>query len=93
MIIGTFASLFERVISIIETCEALGKSGDWGRAMKTNIEIAKELGYLKVDKHIFIASEEIDNYPDNKIVILATGAQGDEYRWRWWEFLSASIEP
>ena len=80
VIIGTFASLFERVISIIEACEALGKKvAIEGRAMKTNIEIAKELGYLKVDKNIFISSEELDNYPDNKIVILATGAQGDEY--------------
>lgn len=80
IIIGTFASLFERVISIIEACETLGKKvAVEGRAMKTNIEIAKELGYLKVDKNIFIASENIDDYPDNKIVILATGAQGDEY--------------
>ncbi|MFA6254273.1 MAG: ribonuclease J [Candidatus Paceibacterota bacterium] len=80
VIIGTFASLFERVISIIEACEVLGKKvAVEGRAMKTNIEIAKELGYLKVDKHTFISSEELDEYPDNKIVILATGAQGDEY--------------
>lgn len=80
VIIGTFASLFERIISIIEACEELGKKvAVEGRAMKTNIEIAKELGYLKVNKHIFISSEELDSYPDNKIVILATGAQGDEY--------------
>jgi len=80
VIIGTFASLFERIISIIEACEELGKKvAIEGRAMKTNIEIAKELGYLKVHKHIFISSEELDNYPDSKIVILATGAQGDEY--------------
>jgi ribonuclease J len=80
VIIGTFASLFERVISIIEACEALGKKvAIEGRSMKTNIEIAKELGYLNVHKQIFISSEELDNYPDNKLVILATGAQGDEY--------------
>ncbi len=80
IIVGTFASLFERVISIIEACEALGKKvAIEGRAMKTNIEIAKELGYLKVGKSTFISSEEIDSHPDNKIVILATGAQGDEY--------------
>lgn len=80
IIIGTFASLFERVISIIEACEQLGKKvAVEGRAMKTNIEIAKELGYLKVNKNIFISSEDIDKHPDNKIVILATGAQGDEY--------------
>ncbi|MCX6712347.1 MAG: ribonuclease J, partial [Candidatus Vogelbacteria bacterium] len=80
VIIGTFASLFERIISVIEACEALGKKvATEGRSMKTNIEIAKELGYLKVGKSTFISSEEIDNYPDNKVVILATGAQGDEY--------------
>lgn len=80
IIIGTFASLFERVISIIEACETLGKKvAVEGRAMKTNIEIAKELGYLNVNKNTFISSEEIDEHPDNKIVILATGAQGDEY--------------
>lgn len=80
IIVGTFASLFERVISIIEACEALGKKvAIEGRAMKTNIEIAKELGYLKVGKSTFISSDDIDNHPDNKIVILATGAQGDEY--------------
>lgn len=80
VIIGTFASLFERIISVIESCEKLGKKvAVEGRAMKTNIEIAKELGYLRVQKNTFIASEELDNYPDNKIVILATGAQGDEY--------------
>lgn len=80
VIIGTFASLFERIIAIIEACEQLGKKvAVEGRAMKTNIEIAKELGYLKVNKTTFISSEDIDNHPDNKIVILATGAQGDEY--------------
>lgn len=80
VIIGTFASLFERVIAIIEACEQLGKKvAVEGRAMKTNIEIAKELGYLKVSKTTFISSDDIDNHPDNKIVILATGAQGDEY--------------
>jgi len=80
VIIGTFASLFERIISIIEACETLGKKvAIEGRSMKTNIEIAKELGYLKVPKQIFISSENLDDYPDNKLVILATGAQGDEY--------------
>ena len=80
VIIGTFASLFERIISIIEACEALGKKvAVEGRSMKTNIEISKELGYLKVPKQIFISSENLDDYPDNKLVILATGAQGDEY--------------
>lgn len=80
IVIGTFASLFERIIAIIEASESLGKKvAIEGRAMKTNIEIAKELGYLKTNKGTIISSEEIHHYPENKIVVLATGAQGDEY--------------
>lgn len=80
VIIGTFASLFERIIAIIEACEQLGKKvAIEGRAMKNNIEIAKELGFIKTNKNIFISTEDMDNYPENKIVVLATGAQGDEY--------------
>lgn len=80
VIIGTFASLFDRIIAIIEACEELGKKvAIEGRAMKTNIEIAKELGYLKTKRGTFITSDEIGSLPENQIVILATGAQGDEY--------------
>jgi ribonuclease J len=80
VIISTFASLFERLIAIIEAAEELDKKiVIEGRSMKTNIEIAKELGLLKVKRDTLISSDEIDDYPDNRIVVLATGAQGDEF--------------
>ena len=80
VIIGTFASLFERIVAIIEAAEDLGKKVIIeGRSMKTNIEIAKELGILKAKRETIISSDEIGDYPENKIVILATGAQGDEF--------------
>ena len=80
VIIGTFASLFDRIIAIIEACEELGKKvAIEGRAMKTNIEIAKELGYLKTKRDTFATPDEMATLPENRIVILATGAQGDEY--------------
>lgn len=80
LIVGTFASLLERIIYIILAAEKMGKKvAIEGRSMKTNIEIAKELGLLKVKKETMIATETLDEYPDNKIVILATGAQGDEF--------------
>ena len=47
--------------------------------MKINVEIAKELGLLKPKKHTIIPVEEMGSYPPNKIIILATGAQGDEF--------------
>lgn len=80
VIIGSFSSLFERLIYIIMACESLNKKvAVEGRSMKTNIEIAKELGLLKVKNGTLISTEEIDDYPDDRIVILATGAQGDDF--------------
>ncbi|MCH8273062.1 MAG: YebC/PmpR family DNA-binding transcriptional regulator, partial [Candidatus Marinimicrobia bacterium] len=80
LIIGTFASQFERMIMIIKLCEKHGKKiVIEGRSMKTNIEIAELSGLLKVPKGIIIPIQEIDNYPSDKIVILATGAQGEQF--------------
>ncbi len=80
VIVSTFASLFDRLIFVIQAAEVLGKKVVVeGRSMKTNVEIAKELGILKVKDSTMIGSERMEEYPDNKLVILATGAQGDEF--------------
>ncbi len=47
--------------------------------MKTNIEVAIEAKLFKPKKDTIIPIEEVDNYPPNKIVILMTGAQGEEF--------------
>ena len=79
LIMGTFASLLERVIFIIKTAEEMGKKVVVrGRSMKNGVAIALELKTLKVNQGTLITPEEADNYPPNKIVILATGAQGEE---------------
>ncbi len=49
-----------------------------GRSMVNNIEIALSLGYLKIQPKIIIKSEMAKKFPDNQIVILTTGAQGEE---------------
>lgn len=80
LIIGTFASQFERMIWIIKICEKLGKKiVTEGRSIKTNIEIAQKAGLLEVQKGTIIPVQEISNYPSDRIVILATGAQGEEF--------------
>lgn len=80
LIIGTFASQLERIIKIIEVAEKhKRKIVIEGRSMKTNVEIVRQLNMLNVDKHTFISMDEIDSYPDNKVLVLATGAQGDEF--------------
>jgi len=80
LIIGTFATQFERMVRIIEIAESLGKKVvTEGRSIKTNLEIAQKTGLLKVKKETIITSAEISDYPPDKVVILSTGAQGEEF--------------
>ncbi|MFZ2522167.1 MAG: ribonuclease J [Minisyncoccia bacterium] len=80
LIIGTFASQLERIMKIIMIAEKYGKKVVVeGRSMKNNIEIVLHIGMLKVNKDTIITLSEMENFPPDKIVVLATGAQGDEF--------------
>lgn len=80
LIIGTFASQLERLMKIIEIAERAGKKVVVeGRSMKQNIEIVRELGILKHKDDTIVSVENIEDYPPEKLVVLATGAQGDQY--------------
>lgn len=78
LIIGTFASQVERIIAIIKAAEKYNKKVVVeGRSMKTNVEIIKYLKLAEI-KNI-IPVEDIENYPPDRIVMLVTGAQGEEF--------------
>lgn len=78
IIIATFSSLLNRLHQIITSAEKLDKKVVIeGYSMRTNIEIAHRLGYMKFKKGTIITLNEMGNYPNNKIVILCTGAQGE----------------
>lgn len=80
LIIAMFASHLERLIRILQFAESYGKKVVIdGRSMRTNIEIARELGLVKYKDGTVIAVENIGEYPPEKVIILATGAQGDEF--------------
>jgi len=80
MIIAAFASHITRLAHVVKFAESLGKKIALdGRSMKTNIEVAIEAGMFEPKKGTIIPLEEIGNYPANKIVILMTGAQGEEF--------------
>ncbi len=79
IIIATFSSQVERVKWVIEAAAALNKKVALdGFSMKMNIEIAQQLGYVKLHKGIMIDVKDIDRYPPNQVVIVCTGAQGEE---------------
>lgn len=78
VILATFASQVRRIAYIIEYAERLGKKVALeGYSMKMNMEIAKELGYLKAKKETIILVNDIHKYPDNRVVVICTGAQGE----------------
>lgn len=80
LIIGTFASQLERLAKLVEIAEKYGKKVVLeGRSMKQNMAIAAEVGFYKPKENTLITPEQISEYPPSKVVVLATGAQGDEY--------------
>ncbi|MBI5733642.1 MAG: ribonuclease J [Candidatus Kerfeldbacteria bacterium] len=79
IIIATFSSMVERVGWIINMAEQLGKKVALdGYSMKMNIEIAKKIGYVKFKPNTMVDIKRIHDYPDNKIVVICTGAQGED---------------
>ena len=80
MIIAAFASHITRLAHVVQFAESLGKHIVLdGRSMKTNIDVAIEAGLFNPKKGTIIPIEEVDNYPPNKVIILMTGAQGEEF--------------
>lgn len=78
IIVGTFASLLDRLAEIIKIAERLNrKIAISGMSMKTNIQITQNLGFMKIEKGTIIPLEEIHKYRDDKLMILCTGAQGE----------------
>lgn len=80
MIIAAFASHITRLAHVVKFAESIGKKIALdGRSMRTNIEVAIEAGLFTPKKGTIIPIEEANNYPPNKVVILVTGAQGEEF--------------
>lgn len=78
IIIATFASQVERIIEFLKSAKRYEKKVFIeGRSMKTNIEIIKHLN-LTDTSHI-MPVEDIEKYPANKVMMIATGAQGEEF--------------
>ncbi|PIU15217.1 ribonuclease J [bacterium (Candidatus Gribaldobacteria) CG08_land_8_20_14_0_20_39_15] len=78
VIIGTFASQIRRISHLFKYAKQIGKKIALdGYSMKINVEIARELGYIKDVKETIITVNNINKYPDEKIIVICTGAQGE----------------
>ena len=78
IIVATFSSNIHRIQQIIDEAARCGrKVAVSGRSMLNVVSVASELGYLKVPKNVLIDIETIRNIPDDKLVIITTGSQGE----------------
>ena len=80
LIVATFSSLINRLQQIITLSEKYGrKVAVVGHSMKTNTWLTKELGLLKVKKGTILKKvSDVNNYKDEEVTIMCTGAQGEE---------------
>jgi len=79
IIIATFASLLTRIAEIVKIAEKIGKRVALsGYSMKTNVQIAQSLGFIKAKQGTIISLEEMHKIRDDRLLVLSTGAQGEE---------------
>ena len=78
VIVACFSSHVHRVQQVLDAAHADGrKVAMVGRSMLRNMGIAEELGYLKVPPDVLVDLKKLNDYPDNKIVLICTGSQGE----------------
>ena len=78
IVIATFASNVHRVQQVVNSAVKNGrKVAIVGRSMQNTIDAARELGYMEVPDNTFIDIDLIKNYPDDRLVIITTGSQGE----------------
>ena len=78
IIIATFASNVDRVQQIINSAYKYGRKVPVeGRSMVNVIATAAELGYLQIPDKTLVEIDQIKNYPDEKVVLITTGSQGE----------------
>ncbi|MBS6252279.1 MAG: RNase J family beta-CASP ribonuclease [Clostridia bacterium] len=78
IVVATFASNVHRVQQIVNAAVKYDrKIAVCGRSMINMIETARELGYIECPENIFIDIDMISNYPDERLVIITTGSQGE----------------
>lgn len=78
IIVALFASSIARIQQIVNIAEIRGSKVVFnGRSIEISVRIAKELGYLNLPEDIEIDVNEVNDFPDDKVIIITTGSQGE----------------
>ncbi len=78
VIAACFASHVHRVQQILDTAHKHGRKVAFvGRSMVRNMGVARDLGYLTIPSGLMVTVDELENLPDEKVVLVCTGSQGE----------------
>jgi ribonuclease J len=78
IIVGLFASNISRIQQVVDIAQATNRKVILnGRSIETSVNIAKELGYINIPEGMEIDVKQVNDFPDDEIVIITTGSQGE----------------
>jgi len=78
IIVGLFASSITRIQQIIDIARATNRKVIFnGRSIETSVNIAKKLGYINISEEMEVDVKQVNDFPDDEIVIITTGSQGE----------------
>jgi ribonuclease J len=78
IIVTSFASNIHRVQQVVDAAATLGrKVALVGRSMRKNVGIGRSLGHIDLPEGILIQPQEVEDWPDHRVVVISTGSQGE----------------
>jgi ribonuclease J len=78
IVVTAFASNIHRVQQVVDAAGAVGRKVSLvGRSMRKNVNIGRSLGHIEVPDGMLVQPKEIEDFPDQKLVVISTGSQGE----------------
>ncbi|ARJ51724.1 ribonuclease J2 [Staphylococcus lutrae] len=78
LIVSCYASNFIRIQQVLNIASRLNRKVSFlGRSLESSFSIARKMGYFNIPKDLLIPMSEVENYPKNEVIIIATGMQGE----------------
>ncbi len=78
IVVTCFASNIHRVQQVVDAAAALDRRVSLvGRSMRKNVNIGRTLGHIDIPEGLLVGAKEIEDWPDERLVVLSTGSQGE----------------
>ncbi len=78
IIVGLFSSSITRIQQVIDIARTIDRKVIFnGRSIETTVNIAKELGHINISEEMEVYIEQLNDFPDDEIVVITTGSQGE----------------